>query len=78
VHGSKATREPTAARRRLLAFSLSHVRDGFVGVSIGSSAFTDFDRSSITLDAWQLQERSFVHPDAGFRRERFTTRLVGV
>ena len=63
----EGTRELMAgAAGRLLAFSPSHVRDGFVGVSIGSSAFMDFDRSSDTLDAAATAGTVvFVHPDAG-------------
>jgi len=54
------------AAGRLLAFSPSQARDGFVGVSIGSSAFMDFDRSSDTLDAAATAGTVvFVHPDAG-------------
>ena len=63
----EGTRElMVGAAGRLLAFSPSHVRDGFVGVSIGSSAFMDFDRSSDTLDAAATAGTVvFVHPDAG-------------
>lgn len=51
---------------RILAFSPSGVRDGFAGVSIGSSVLSDFERATPLLDA--AQERGvlvFVHPDAG-------------
>lgn len=51
---------------RVLAFSPSAVRDGFAGVSIGSTALSAFDGSAELLDA---AERAgalvFVHPDAG-------------
>jgi predicted TIM-barrel fold metal-dependent hydrolase len=54
------------AAGRFLAFSPSEVQDGFVGVSIGSSAFMDFDLSSDTLDAAAAAGAVvFVHPDAG-------------
>lgn len=51
---------------RLLAFSPSVVRDGFAGVSLGSSMLTSFDLAAATLDAAQASGALvFVHPDAG-------------
>ena len=51
---------------RLRAFSPSCVRDGFVGVSVGSSEFLDFDRAAPTLDAAAAAGAAvFVHPEAG-------------
>jgi 6-methylsalicylate decarboxylase len=51
---------------RFQAFSPTRVRDGFVGVSVGSSAFADFDRSASMLDAAAgAKAVVFVHPDAG-------------
>jgi len=55
-----------ASSGRLLAFSPSRARTGFVGISLGSSSFTDFDRSAPVLDAAAAQNTLvFVHPDAG-------------
>ena len=55
-----------AAGGRLRAFSPSIVREGFVGVSLGSTVLADLDGSASILDE---AERSglpvFVHPDAG-------------
>ncbi len=51
---------------RFLAFSPSVVRDGFAGVSVGSSAFSDFDGATRLLDAAAAAECTvFVHPGAG-------------
>jgi hypothetical protein len=51
---------------RLLAFSPSIVRSGFVGVSLGSSVLTDLDGASSVLDdAEAAGTMVFVHPDAG-------------
>lgn len=51
---------------RLLAFSPTRVRRGFVGVSVGSSSFSDFDRSAPLLDAAAAEGCVvFVHPDLG-------------
>jgi 6-methylsalicylate decarboxylase len=51
---------------RLLAFSPSLVRAGFAGVSVGSSAFMDFDDVAPALDAAAAAGVVvFVHPDAG-------------
>ncbi len=59
--------ELTAAPgRRFLAFSPSDVREGFAGVSIGSSEFADLDGSAASLDAAaDAGAVLFVHPDAG-------------
>jgi hypothetical protein len=52
--------------RRFRAFSPSCVRDGFAGVSVGSSAFLDFDAAAPTLDAAAAAGATvFVHPEAG-------------
>ena len=54
----------TASAGRFLAFSPTHVRADFVGVSLGSSSFTDFDRSAPLLDAAAAAGSAvFVHPD---------------
>jgi 6-methylsalicylate decarboxylase len=51
---------------RLLAFSPSIVRDGFAGVSLGSSVLADLDGASSVLDAAEASGTAvFVHPDAG-------------
>jgi hypothetical protein len=51
---------------RFLAFSPSRVRDGFAGVSLGSSEFASFDRSAAVLDAAaNARVTVFVHPDGG-------------
>jgi hypothetical protein len=53
-------------RGRFQALSPTRPREGFVGVSVGSSAFADFDRSAPILDAAAQSETVvFVHPDAG-------------
>jgi 6-methylsalicylate decarboxylase len=54
----------TASAGRLLAFSPTRVRPAFVGVSLGSSSFADFDRSAPLLDAAAAAGSAiFVHPD---------------
>ena len=59
-----AVRELGSTRFR--AFSPSRVREGFVGVSVGSSSFVDFDAVAPTLDAAATAETIvFVHPEAG-------------
>jgi hypothetical protein len=56
----------TASAGRFLAFSPTHVRPGFAGVSLGSSMFEDFDRSAPLLDAAAAAGSIvFVHPDLG-------------
>jgi len=51
---------------RFMAFSPTRVRAGFVGVSLASSSFADFDRSAPLLDAAAVEGSVvFVHPDAG-------------
>ena len=51
---------------RLLAFSPSIVREGFAGVSIGSSVLADPGAASSVLDAAEARGTVvFVHPDAG-------------
>jgi hypothetical protein len=51
---------------RLLAFSPGRVRDGFSGVSLGSSVLTDLDSATPVLDEAQAGATPiFVHPDAG-------------
>jgi hypothetical protein len=53
---------------RLLAFSPSIVRDGFVGVSLGSAVLANPDAASSVLDAAEASGTIvFVHPDAGRR-----------
>jgi hypothetical protein len=55
-----------AGSGRFLAFSPSIVREGFAGVSLGSSAFLDLDRTAETLAAAAATETTvFVHPVAG-------------
>jgi len=55
-----------ASAGRLLAFSPTDVRAGFVGVSLGSSTFEDFERSAPLLDrAAAAGSTVFVHPDIG-------------
>ena len=59
-----AVRELDSTRFR--AFSPSRVREGFAGVSLGSSSFVDFDAVAPTLDAAATAETVvFVHPEAG-------------
>ncbi len=56
----------SASGGRFLAFSPGSVREGFVGVSLGSSAFTDLEGVSAVLDAAEAAGTAvFVHPDAG-------------
>jgi hypothetical protein len=51
---------------RFLAFSPSSLRDGFVGVSLGSEVLLDFDTAGPTIDAAVAKgSMVFVHPDAG-------------
>ncbi len=51
---------------RFLAFSPSRVREGFAGVSLGSSEFADFDRVARVLDAAASAGAVvFIHPDGG-------------
>jgi hypothetical protein len=51
---------------RILAFSPGAVREGFVGVSVGSSALTDFEHAVSLLDEAEAAGAAvFVHPDAG-------------
>jgi predicted TIM-barrel fold metal-dependent hydrolase len=55
-----------ASGGRFLAFSPTRVRTGFIGVSLGSSSFEDFDRSAPLLDAAAAARIPvFVHPDLG-------------
>jgi hypothetical protein len=55
-----------AAGGRILAFSPGAVRDGFVGVSVGSTALADFEHAAPLLDeAERVGAAVFVHPDAG-------------
>jgi len=55
-----------ASDGRFLAFSPTEVRVGFVGVSLGSSTFQDFERSAPVLDrAAAAGAVVFVHPDGG-------------
>ena len=59
-------KEVVSSGGRFLAFSPSRVRDGFVGVSLGSSVLTDLDGASPALDAVEAAGTTvFVHPDAG-------------
>ena len=58
-----------SASGRLLAFSPGVPREGFVGVSLGSSMLTDLDGAAPMLDAAEAsQTLVFVHPDAGRNR----------
>ncbi len=55
-----------ASAGRFLAFSPTHARAGFAGVSLGSTSFEDFDRSAPLLDAAAAAgSLIFVHPDIG-------------
>jgi hypothetical protein len=55
-----------SASNRILALSPSAMREGFVGVSVGSSALADFERTAPLLDeAERAGVFVFVHPDAG-------------
>jgi hypothetical protein len=52
--------------RRFRAFAPGQLRGGFVGVSVGSSVLTDFERAAPLLDeAERAGALVFVHPDAG-------------
>jgi hypothetical protein len=54
------------ASGRLLAFSPSDLRPGFVGVSLGSSVISDFAAATAVLDEAEASGTVvFVHPDAG-------------
>jgi hypothetical protein len=58
----------SASGGRLVAFSPSRLREGFVGISIGTSAFADFEAAADTLDAAAAAESVvFVHPEAARR-----------
>jgi hypothetical protein len=58
----------SASGGRLVAFSPSRLREGFVGISIGASAFADFDAAATVLDAAAAAETVvFVHPEAAER-----------
>lgn len=71
VEGTRAL--VASAGGRLLAFSPGVPRDGFVGVSLGSSLLVDLDGAAPMLDAAETGETLvFVHPDAG--RSRGETR----
>ena len=51
---------------RFAAFSPSVMRDGFRGVSLGSSVLLDLDRAAAVLDAAAATDSVvFVHPNAG-------------
>jgi hypothetical protein len=55
-----------ASDGRLRAFSPTRVREGFAGVSVGSSLLTDLERAAPVLDdAEAAAVVVFVHPDAG-------------
>jgi 6-methylsalicylate decarboxylase len=59
-------REVVSSGGRFLAFSPGRVRGGFVGVSLGSSVFTDLEGASPVLDEAEAAGTTvFVHPDAG-------------
>ena len=56
----------SAPGARFAAFSPSAVREGFAGVSLGSTTFGDFGRSAGVLDAAaEARTAVFVHPEAG-------------
>jgi hypothetical protein len=63
----KGVRELVAASAgRLQAFSPGRGREGFAGVSLGSSVLADLDRAAPLLDeAAAAGALVFVHPDAG-------------
>jgi 6-methylsalicylate decarboxylase len=67
----EAVAELTAGpNARFRAFSPSRVREGFAGVSLGSSEFSDFGRTAPVLDkAAEAGAVVFVHPDAGHPRD---------
>ena len=51
---------------RLRAFSPSRRREGFVGVSMGSSVLADLERAATVLDDAEMSATAvFVHPEAG-------------
>jgi hypothetical protein len=51
---------------RVRAFSPGRLRDGFAGVSIGSSVLADLERAATVLGAAEAAAAVvFVHPDAG-------------
>ncbi len=55
-----------ASGGRFLAFSPTHPRSGFVGVSLGASALSDLERAGPILDsADENGSLVFVHPDGG-------------
>lgn len=57
-----------ASAGRFVALSPGRPRDGFVGVSVGSSVLVELDRHAAVLDAAALARVVvFVHPDAGGR-----------
>ena len=57
-----------ASDGRFLALSPGRSRDGFVGVSVGSSVLVELDRHAAVLDAAAVGNAVvFVHPDAGSR-----------
>jgi 6-methylsalicylate decarboxylase len=59
-----------ASDGRFVALSPSRPRDGFVGVSVGSSVLVELDRYAAVLDAAAASEVVvFVHPDAGGRAD---------
>ena len=56
----------SASGGRLLAFSPSIVREGFAGISIGSSVLADPEAASSMFDEAETSGTVvFVHPDAG-------------
>jgi len=63
----EGTRElVSTSERRLLAFSPSRVRDGFAGLSVGSSVLADLHGASSVLDDAEASGIPvFVHPDGG-------------
>ena len=66
VEGMRALVE--ASDGRFVALSPSRPRDGFVGVSVGSSVVVELDRHSAVFDAAERRDVVlFVHPDAGGR-----------
>ena len=66
VEGMRALVE--ASDGRFVALSPSRPRDGFVGVSVGSSVVVELDRRSAVFDAAERRDVVlFVHPDAGGR-----------
>ena len=56
----------TMSQGRVRAFSPGRLRDGFAGVSIGSSVLADLERAAPVLGAAEAAAAVvFVHPDAG-------------